>query len=308
MSSPITIFRGSSGLNTKSDPARIRFDPETGIQDLAVAVNVDHDRTGRVCRRKGFSVTAITDPIHSLWCDGGACLFVTGTSLCQLAADYSYHVLTSVTAGARVRYFQLSNRSYWMNGYEKGFVADGINYPWIRGDYVGPETKRNLSDPPIGHLISYGHGRVWVAQDTIAWYSEPYALGAFDLVRNFFPFESRISMIQPVDDGCYFSDQSTTYFAEGTDPKQMKLIPIANYPVIEGTDRPLDMGKFGDGSFPGLARAQSPGVIWTSTEGICVGAYNGMHVNLTFNKIDYPAALTGAALCFDGRYVATLTP
>ena len=302
------IFKGSSGLNTKTDPHRVFLDPETGISDLAVAVNVDHDRTGRVSRRKGYSFTSIDDPVHSLWCENGPCLFVTGTTLCELHSDYTLTILATVTADARVRYFQLGQRAYWSNGFEKGYIEAGANHDWVRGDYVGPTTTRNLSDPPLGHLIAYGHGRAWIAQETVCWYSEPYDIGAFDLARNFFPFLTRITMVHPVDDGVYFSDRRATYFSEGTDPKVMKLVPIANYPVIEGTDTPLDMGKFGDGSFPGLARAQSPGVIWTSPQGVCVGAYNGMHINLTWNKVTYPSSLRGGSVCFDGRYVATLEP
>lgn len=298
----ITIFRGSSGLNVKTDPTRLRFDPATGIQDLAVAVNIDHDRTGRVSRRKGFAATAVTAAVHSIWCDGGPCLFVTGTSLCQLAASYTYQTLATVTAGARMSYFQVDTRSYWMNGFEKGYIEAGANNSWVKGDYVGPETTRQYYDPPIGHKTAYEHGRVWIAQGSVVWYSEPYNLGAFDLSRGFLTFESRVSMIRPVKGGVFFGDAHKTYFAAGTDPRSMELLIVADYPVIEGTDSPLDMVKFGDGSINGV------GAIWTSTQGICVGMPTGQFINLTFKNLSYPNALKGSGLCFDGRYVAVLEP
>ena len=112
MSEPLTIFSSTTGLNTKIDPARIKFDPASGLADLAVAVNVDIDSTGRIGRRKGFAATARTEDIHSLWCDGGACLFATGTSLCLLAADFSYITVASITANAPISYFELAGQSY----------------------------------------------------------------------------------------------------------------------------------------------------------------------------------------------------
>jgi len=173
MPEPIVIFRGSNGLNVKTDPTRIPFNAELGLADLAVAVNIDHDSTGRVSRRKGFAATSVTAAVHSLWCGGGPCLFVTGTSLCLLSASYTYQVLATVTSGARMSYFQLESQTYWMNGYEKGYIEAGVNNSWTKGTYVGPYTTRQFSDPPIGHLIAYEHGRTWVAQGNVVWYSEP---------------------------------------------------------------------------------------------------------------------------------------
>lgn len=298
----IPILRSSSGLNVKTDPARIRFDPETGVQDLAAAVNVDHDRTGRISRRKGFTATAFTSAAHSLWWGGGACLFVSGTSLYILSSSYTASAVATVTAGARVRYLHLDTRDYWMNGHEKGFVEAGANNAWVKGAYVGPDTTRQLSDPPIGHLIAYGHGRAWIAQGSVGWYSEPFDLGSFDLSRNFLPFESRLTMLRPVKGGVFFSDSERTYFGAGTDPRSLDLTVVAESPVIEGTDADLYMEQFGDGSMSGI------GAIWTAANGICVGTPGGQVLNLTHTKLNYPNALRGAGICVNGRYVATLEP
>jgi len=302
MPDPITIFRGSSGLNVKIDPARLTFDPGTGIDDLAVAVNVDHDRTGRVGRRKGFAATAITTACHSLWCDGGEALYVAGSTLCRLSPSYTSQTLASVTSGARMSYFQLDTRAFWMNGYEKGYIEAGVNNAWVKGAYVGPDTTRQLSDPPVGHLIAYEHGRAWVAQGAVVWYSPAYTLNAFDLARDFLPFESRLTMLGPVKGGVFFSTDQSIYFGAGADPRAMELLQVANYPAIEGTMAKFDMKKFGDGSQGGV------GLIWTSTEGVCIGTPGGEFINLTSKNLVYPKALRGAGICFDGRYVSTLEP
>lgn len=302
MPEPITIFRGSSGLNVKVDPVRIHFDQAAGIEDLAVAVNIDHDSTGRIRRRKGFTVTPITAACHSIWCDGGEALYVTGTTLCRLSPSFTYQVLATVTAGARMSYFQVDTYSYWMNGFEKGYIEAGANNAWVKGAYVGPDTTRQYSDPPIGHLIAYEHGRVWVAQGSIVWYSEPYALGAFDLSRCFLQFESRMTMLAPVKGGVFFSDGKAIHFGAGPDPRAMELVKVADYGAIEGTVAKLDMRKLGDGTQSGI------GIIFASTEGICVGTSGGDFVNITHRKLFYPKALKGAGICFDGRYVVALEP
>lgn len=307
MGNPITIFRGSMGLNTKTDPHRIPFNPETGLQDLAVAVNVDHDRTGRISRRKGFSQTIVQVPCHSLWSEGGTCLFVSGSTMYLLGKDYLRRAVTTVTPSAQVSYTLIDNRVYWVNGYEKGFIENGVNYDWVRGDYVGPETTRQFFDPPVGHIVCYWNGHIWIAEGPVIWFSDTYDLNAFELEHGVLPFESRIAMLHPVKDGIYISDQHITYFADGPNPDEMNLRPVTDYPAIEGTDVTLDMRKFGDGTFPGTG-VISPGVIWTSPQGIVVGAYNGMILNLTSQKIKYPSALRGAGICFDDRYITTLEP
>jgi hypothetical protein len=299
---PITIFSEANGLNTKVDPRRIRFDPATGVTDLAVAVNINIDSTGRVSRRKGFAATARTENIHSLWCDGGACLFVTGTSLCTLGVDYSYSAVATVTFGARVRYFQLDAQSYWMNGFEKGYVEDGVNNSWDFGTYVGPDTTRQFSDPPLGHIIAYDYGHVFVAQGAVIWYSEPFSLGAFDLARSFLPFEDRITMMRPLLGGMWVSTERQTFFLPGRNPRETGPTKTADYPAIESTDTDVDLSKIGSGELNGI------GAIWTTPKGICLGTPEGQMINLTQRRLNLPIAVLGAGVCFDDRYVSTLQP
>ena len=153
----LPIFIGTEGLNTKIDPARLYKDG--GIQDLAVGADIDVTDTGRISRRKGYTKRISDIPIHSLFCDDGLCLFVTGTSLCSLNPDYTYTVLATVTEDVRVDYVEINNRIYWLNGNEKGYITD-INNSWVKGTYVGPTTRRNLVSPPIGAIVEYYRNRM----------------------------------------------------------------------------------------------------------------------------------------------------
>ena len=125
------IFRGSSGLNVNVDPTRIFFDPESGISDLAAAYNVDHDRTGRISRRKGY--TKVNDTaFHSIFYGGSDIIGVTGTSLCVLSNGLAeYRVIDTVTADAKLSCVQLADAICWVNGHEKGFIRNGVSYPWV---------------------------------------------------------------------------------------------------------------------------------------------------------------------------------
>lgn len=306
MAKPLTIFRASMGLNIKADPTRIAYDKESGVQDLAVAFNVDHDHTGRINRRKGYAATSRTESVHSLWCDGGPCLFVTGSSLCSLAADYSYVAIATVTPGAPVDYEQVLDKTFWVNGYEKGQVVNNENSDWIIGTYYGPETKRQLSDPPIGTIVAAYSGHMYIAKGEFLFYSEPYSLSAFDLSRGFLPIGSQIRMVRPVDDGIYVGTHKAVYFLSGKDPKKFSSNKVVNSPVIKGTDQEVDLSKIG---YENLRQLQTGnGAVWTCEEGICLGMPNGHVFNLTHRKLTARSALSGSGLVMGDRYLALLNP
>ena len=297
----ITVFTGSSGLNTKVDPVRLSFDPDTGVQDLAVAYNVNHDITGRVSRRKGYEATDVAVSAHSLWCDGGDCFFVTGTSLTRLNQDFSTDVVTTVTENARVVYAQVTDKTYWMNGFEKGVIENGVNSDWVMGDYYGPETDRVLFDPPIGTILSYSAGRFYVGEGNMVWYSDPYDLNSFDLARAFFPFQSSVRMFRPVTGGFWAGDETTVYFIQGSPEEAQKIIKL-DYPVLRYTDVLVEMEKIPAFESDGV------GVIFATTKGFCLGLPTGQLFTLTHKKIDYPVALEGAAQVLGDKYITLLKP
>ena len=115
------LFTGSTGLNNKIDPARLRYDSKTGVQELAACVNVEIDDARRVSRRKGCT-KRVSGDCHSLWSDGADCMVVKDDALCVLHTDYSTTPIRSVTPGARVSYCQVDNVIYYANGFERGKV------------------------------------------------------------------------------------------------------------------------------------------------------------------------------------------
>ena len=293
---PIPVFRGTTGLNNKIDPVRLRWNNETGIQELAVAKDVDIGDSGRVSRRKGYSQVLSLADCHSIYPVGDYCAFVHDNALAVLERDYAYKNLRNVTVGAKMSYAQVQDKVYYCNGYENGFVKDRLSYSWIGEAYVGPVTTKTFSPPPVGHLLELYSGRIYIAADSTIWYTEPFAYDWVNFAENFIQFKSKLRMVQSVKDGLVVSDSKNTYFLGGTNPKELGFRVIANYPAIEGTDcKAYDIDE-------------EQVVVWTSTEGICTCATNGKFTNLTIQKLWYPDSNVGAGFVINGKYLSILQP
>jgi hypothetical protein len=297
----ISLLKNTIGLNNKQDPARLLYNIESGGCELVTAYNVDIDDNGSVSRRKGFGATAITDDTHSLFHEKSDCLFVSGTTLYRLNADYSKtSVKTGLTNRLRLSYAQVNDCVYYCNGAEKGYVKDGTWYDWVGAAYTGPTTTRRFSNPPVGDILGFHNGRVYVGTGSILWYSEYLAFAWFDMARNFIMMESNIKAIRGVTDGIYVSDESSTYFFQGGDPSSFKLRIVDSKPVIQGTDCYIDVSKFKEMNRKGI------GVIWTSSESICLGLEDGTVMDLTGNRLVYPSSNYGCGAVINNNYICFL--
>jgi hypothetical protein len=202
-----------------------------------------------------------------------------------------------------MRYLAVGDQIYYANGHETGRIENGSSWTWVKGSYVGPETTRQYSDPPVGTILGYHNGRVYVVQGKTVWFSEPFAYGAFDLVRNHFSFEENVTMFRSVSEGIWLGTEAKALFLVGGTPRELRRITVADYGVIEGTDDYVDLAKLGTGEMIGI------GVLWASNEGLCVGGPSGHFANLTQEKIDsWPTARFGAGITMKDKYLALLEP
>lgn len=306
----IKIFTGTSGLNTKYDPARIKFDPKRGIDDLAACKNIDIDETGRLSRRKGYTEKTAA-AFHSIFCDGGECLFVSGVTLGRLLPDLETGVaVATVTYGARMRYAQMNNRIYYCNGYETGFVENGSNNAWEMGTYYGPETDRQFSGPPIGTDIGYYNLRMYVAQGEVCWYSEPAGINLFDLEGNYWRTGSRILMIRPVRDGIFIGTENGVFFYFGPNPINAEVNKVTDDPPVQYSDCKVYGTAYVSKTGKILIDQRSGNLagVWEGSKGIYFGNPDGTLFNLIEDKVDYPAALTGAGVVYNNQYIGILDP
>lgn len=301
MPDPILLFSGSSGLNTIVDPVRIQYNPETGVTDLALAVNVSIDDTGRISRRKGQRQLQ-SGEFHSIFCDTGNCFVVeervSDAAIMQLATDYSLTGLrSSLAKDRRMSFCQIGSQTFYTNGLQNGVIENSISLPWPEQAHVGAETSRSFSGAPLGTHIAFFAGRMWISEGSVLWYSEPYAYGKFDLARSFIWLGSDIRMIKPVATGLFVSDSTATWFFQGTVPKEMTQDQVSSIPVHEWSDA---IGLV-DGKDFGIPEAGLCAV-WSSDRGLHLGIKDGSVIDLTVDKLVYPSGVRGASL-FNGSTI-----
>ena len=301
---PLPVLKGCLGLNTRIDPTRIPVNENILATSLAEAVDVVIDSSYRVSRRKGYVATSRTESIHSLFCDGGDCLYVdvVQEALYRLNVDYSRTGIRSgINPSARMWYAQVGEEIYYSNGFQNGRYVNATSYPWVALPYVGPETVKTFSDPPVAEHLQLYNGRLFMSVDSTIWYTEPFAYSWVDMARNFIPFSSRIVMIRAVVDGLYVSTDRSIYFLGGPDPQSFTVKTVAEYPAIEGTDCYVDGSLVGEGVAFKVA-------MWTALTGICVGLPGGDFKNTTDKRIVLPVTVTGAGGFVNGKYITTLEP
>jgi hypothetical protein len=123
----VVAYEAFSGLRNEVSPERFTQG------DLAAAVNVDLDKTGRLARRDGYTQLA-PGAMHSLWADaqGQICLFVANQTLYQLNADYTRRALAPLSdqSGASLSYCRVNDRVYFSNGLDRGILDNGVVRTW----------------------------------------------------------------------------------------------------------------------------------------------------------------------------------
>lgn len=298
---PVHLFSSTTGLNTTVDEARLVLNTETGECELARGTNITIDRSGRPSRRVGFSqITA--GSFHSLFCDGGPCLVVqertNDAALMMAASDLSLFGLRSpLTKGKRMAFWQDGDITFYSNGVENGIVVDGVSKVWPdHTEHVGPETSRGFFPAPIGHHLTVAHGRMWIFEGNVLWYSEPFAYGKFDKSRCYFQFHTPGRMVRGVRGGLWVADSQSTMFFEGSNPAEMVLQRKASYPILEWSDSiiTVDAVEYGYEWSPGQS------IVAVSSEGLCLLGPGGEFDNIGKRKILLPPGATSGATLIRG--------
>jgi hypothetical protein len=112
-----TVF---SGLRNDVSPERF----DSG--DLAVADNIDIDRTGRIARRAGYT-QQVAGASHSLWANeqGTQCFFAQSNTLYALNANLSSTPIATLSNSDKIWFEQVNDRVYFSNGTDTGVIEQG---------------------------------------------------------------------------------------------------------------------------------------------------------------------------------------
>ncbi len=291
------------GLNTKSHPARLRR-TEEGNVELAEAVNIDVSDRYKPYRRPGQRYVHTDVPGHSFYDAGDFALFVSGNQLLKLSASLTTSALRSGLNPSRMSFAEQGGRIFYANGYQKGFIHNDSDNPWVASTthYVS-QTTRTLGEPPVGHKLATLSGRIFIAQDNVLWFTEAFKPFIVDLGRNAFLFDSRIKELIPVADGLFVSTATKTVFLQGPNVKDMVQRPVLNFPLVPGTVAETEADAMPDLLEMGVTGLVS---LATGTKGICVFGAGGFKMNLSQHKVDIPSSTEGSAYIYNGKYVVNL--
>jgi hypothetical protein len=295
------IFRKAHGLNNKVNPVRLAegVDPKESV-DLAAAVNIEIDNTGRISRRKGY--TKVLDvQAEDIFCDGWSCLFREGDTLYNLHNDYTASAIyTPLTSGLRLYYTTVGAEIYFSNGVEKAIFncMVGLARTWEAGEYVGPATSREMIETPAGTHLALYRARLYLAQGSLVLYTEPFAYAWVDMTRNFIQLPAAVTAIMPVNDGIFFSTEKGIYFYAGMLPEEFMPRKVFDHPVIDGSQVKTTIGK--------LSGNESDDTAWVfmTEKGVCICKAEGIVFNMTESKLVYPrGGRFGAGVIINDRYL-----
>lgn len=164
---------------------------------------------------------------------------------------------------------------------------------------AGKPLETQFMEPlPRGHIVRLLNGRLYVAVGGSLIFSEPMRYGLCNLVRNRIGFQTRLSMIEPVDSGgdapgLFVASGQRTYWLGGADPFAFKRKIARPHGVVPGTSLQVPAKVFG---------LEGDGMVayWLADNGVgCLGLPGGNVIPLRENQAIAPAAETGASLYRD---------
>jgi hypothetical protein len=270
------------GINNVEKPHRLFpiFDDGYWVYPLQQANNVEIDNSFMLDSRPGVTDVKTGTDIHSLWSNGDLCFYVDGSTLYQVDELYRADAIrTGLSPGRRMAYALWNDRVYYMNGAECGYVKNGANYAFT-------DPSRTFKLPlPAGSFCDVYLSCLYVAVGKKLYISDPLS-DYYDTRKGYKHFVNDITMVIAVDDGLYVSDDKV-WFLRGDAPTE--LVRSEAYPVraIPNTDVKVS-GKYFSEAIEGEV------AIWTSEDGICIGAKGGAVKNFTQARYTFDASANGA--------------
>lgn len=167
------------------------------------------------------------------------CTFVTatgresGTNLAPvlvLCGDPPNIVASSIPQSADARV--VATRLYVTNidgeiFYRDQDVPAGVTTVAMNGYFAdgGPLRTQYATVPPLGQLLEYLNGRIYIAQGNILWHTEALNYDIHVPMRHFHMFSDRITMVKAVPDGLFVSSDQTYFVAApGTDDVARRVV------------------------------------------------------------------------------------
>jgi len=293
-------FKRFSGINNVDELHRLPSKQDQvgyTYSDMAVMQNIDISNQFALSTRQGSDLKLAGTDMHSLWSDGSVGLFVDYDSLYRLLDDYTSALLLSgLNIAARMSYASVADRVYLTNGYIIRYYKDSQIYS------IPVPTAGYKLPLPAGQYILYYKGRLYVASGKILYIADALC-DHYDIRTGYRVFKNDITILAATDSGIYVADGSTWYM-QGEAPEDFKIVKVLDVDAVPNTAITVKGDYFDDEVADGNV------VIWTSTEGICMGNNSGKVRFLSQDRYVLNGNRSGSAALrkMDGQnhYIVTL--
>jgi hypothetical protein len=273
-----------AGLNTVDRTITVPVKAPTGWKTaytLLQAKNVEIDNSYALASRSGYEKGVSGTDIHSLWGDEKFCFYVDGQSLYQYQGRGSTLIRAGLSMGARMSYAPVNDRVYYTNGFQIGCV-----YNLADISFEDPGIPFKIPLPP-GQFIAHYKACLYVASGKLLYIADPLC-HYYDARQGYKQFAQDITMLRPVDDGIYVSDDRI-WFLKGSSGEDFNRDEVYDVRAIPFTDVRVSGFRIGDGLNGNVA-------IWTGLSGICLGTNDGKVINITSETYKFTPRGSGSAM------------
>lgn len=287
-----TLYRGSYGLSNRVPPELIPYNHETGVVGLQTAENVLIGEAGQIYGRRGSRQVFSFAGCHSLFPVPGGFLFVQDQDKSSVLsrAIYDYSGSLEITELKQLRYngdwldWFIYRGEYWYgSARERGIVETDCSSVknWRECDPPA-RTEREYRSIPKGKFIGRWHEYTLSAVGNLLFFSE-IGYSTICSIHNVIALPAEITMVAPVEDGIFISDNNAVHYLYGNDPGKWAKNTVYAYPAIPycrlyGVHNLVDIGV----DQPGTC------VVFMTVQGPCVGMQDGAVLNLIDKNFRMP--------------------
>lgn len=252
---------GTNGIDNQNETFLLSL-LKGNISPLTSASNVDVLNTQKVRRRPG-RIPKLSG-VKNLGTDGEILLGTVGESLVSISTEsfLSFSILKNSIGSGKMQYAKVRNFIIYTNNSTIGYVYKGAAY-----DIPPTDTEYKRPIPP-GHMVMVYKNRVYIARHNLIYVSDPVAPFRYDIRTGLLQFDSRITMMLPLDAGVYISDQSHVEFLAGDSPGKFVAKKVAMSGAYEGS------GAIAQRMIVNRI-PQNSVAWWSSSEGVLMGLNDG---------------------------------
>jgi len=270
------------GIENKSDHVRNSANAAKGLIALKYATNVDIDDKYMIHLKDGHSLIR-AGRYRSGWTDGTNYYANKDGSLISInPLTYEETILMMGLGFTDITFVDTGKRILFGNKMFIGQIKDGV------ATVLGTPTVTFKQTMPASDQLAFYNARLYAAIFDTVIYSDAVATGRYDIRKPSLKFQGEVTLMAPVNGGVFFSDSAGTYFLEGSGPDKFIKKKIDTVCAKKGTVARVDNLTFGFKEYKNA-------LMWTSTDGICIGGDGGMYENLTKDKYAMPAIFQGCA-------------